>query len=311
MAVLNPPQALPYLGRAIVNHLLISRAEFDLERLGNVFSPGSLDEEKGAVSTIVTVLSSIDVLEMNDGAFQPTETVRAWTHEKPLDPDAWRRLLRSAVLNPSRDGDPFRTKVGKKTAGGRDIARALTWFLAQDALGPGLRWDADDPQASTQTLQDRQFPDTPTDERPIQNNTRFGALSRWAPALGFADGTADPSGGLLPLPVTAIRDVVSEMPRERHSIRGLLDALATELPVLWPGPWRNSMVEGMSEDADPDAREGLVDSSVAQALRTLVAEGQIEFERLPDVEAASFRLLDDKGQPASEAVSHVVIRKSR
>src|SRR3954447_7900326 len=82
----------------------------------------------------------------------------------------------------STKGDPWSIAEGEaKTSGARDLSRAFSWFLAQDALGEPLRW-AD----NVEGLQAVQFATTQNDEWALINDNRWNPFVRWAPALGLA-----------------------------------------------------------------------------------------------------------------------------
>ncbi|KQP79768.1 hypothetical protein ASF37_01795 [Aeromicrobium sp. Leaf289] len=188
-----------------------------------------------------------------------------------------------------RDGDVWATPLGDgHTSGARDLNRALTWVLAQDALGQPLSWTE-----NLQTLQPEQFGTTDRESWAIVNDTRWVAASRWIVALGLATPSVmKDRTGVVPLPVPAVEDALRAMPAERLSIHDLLARIGQALPVLHGGSMRFGLVALLGADPDPGIVAECADSSVGQALRILEERGRIRFETLPDAQGIRLSRFD-------------------
>lgn len=283
MAVLNPPRVFPGLGRAIVNFLLENRSTWDENRLVDAFKPQGVNEDVSApeaVRNTVSALRAIGIL-MNDSQGNITIADSISAQGLQLNRPAFRRLLLRHVLDLSRDGDPWSVADGEASSfGARDLTRALSWFLAQDALGSPLRW-AD----TIQNLQFAQFGTNDHSQWAIVNVWRCGPFERWTEALGLGvPSVVRAKGGLVPLPTIAIADAVAEMPVTRMTIQEFLGALSLKLPVLHGGTVRSGLVARLGLDPDPGVQGSAVDTSIAQALRSLEGRGQLEFESLADAD---------------------------
>jgi hypothetical protein len=279
--VLNPPRVIPGLGRAIVNFLIESRSTWDEGSLADAFKPPGVNEDVNApdgVKNTVSAFRAIGVLEIGaDGELKVADQVAA--QGSGIGRDAFRRLLLTHVFDIGRDGDSWSIGEGEAAqSGARDLARALSWFLAQDALAAPIRW---------------------TDSA----HFRWGAFSRWAPVLGLAvTSVVRAKPGLVPLPTVAIADAAAELPSTRMPIQDFLGALSKKLPVLPGGVIRNGLVARLGSDPDPGIRAEAVDTSVAQVLRALEARGRLAFERLADADGVFLSRSDQS------RVTHVTVK---
>ncbi|MFC8235889.1 protein DpdG [Streptomyces sp. NPDC057284] len=295
MAVLNPPRSLPNLGRAIINLLTESRRPWTEEELIEAFKPSGLNEAPSAFEGVAHTLytfRAIGMLSLDEaGVFTVPDSVA--TRGTMLAPATFRRILQRHVFDVDRDGDPWQTPLGEvHTSGARDLLRALSWFLAQDALGRSLSWTD-----NVQRLQQAQFPDPDNETWAITNDTRWGAVTRWSQALGIAAPSLVRPKGLVPLPVVAIDDVLDELPAKQVPIGDFLARLAGKLPVLHGGPMRASLVASLPDgDPDPGLARNCADTSVGQALRVLEDRGRLVFDALPDAEGVRLLRSDTKRQ---------------
>jgi hypothetical protein len=293
MAVLNPPGALPGLARSIVNHLLTARASYDVARLTALFAPAGINTSEDwtrGVDNTLSAARAIGLIETpRGGTVVIPEAVRSRTRGRPFTRPAFRRLLRELVLDVRRDGDPWAVDDEARTAGARDLNRALSWFLAQDALGPAMSWTGPD-EHNVERLQSTQLQHLPDEDRPILNDTRWGAFGRWVLAMGLGEPAPTRGGGtgIVPLPLEAIRDVALRMERRTWPVAEFLDALATALPVLDGGVFRDGLRTVVSEEPDPGVRAHAVDSSIAQAVLLLEEERCLELTYGSDAEARVF-----------------------
>lgn len=300
MAVLNPPRSLPALGRSVINFLTGSRSgsrrAWTEEELIEAFRPPGLNEAISSAEGVADTLSTFRAIGMlcsdTAGVITVSDTVAATGDT--LSPAAFRRTLQKHALNLDRDGDPWQTGPGESlTGGGRDLLRALSWFLAQDALGRPLSWTS-----GVQALQHAQFPDPDNDTWAITNDTRWGSSARWGQVLGFAaPSLVQARSGFVPLPVVAINDVLDELPSGQMPIGDFLSQLAAKLPVLHGGLVRASLVAYLPDgDPDPGIAQACADSSVGQALRILQDRGRLVFDTLPDADGVRLSRFDSQRQ---------------
>ncbi|MBL1109381.1 hypothetical protein JK361_33190 [Streptomyces sp. 5-8] len=295
MAVLNPPRSLPGLGRAIVNFLIDSRRAWTEEQLVEAFKPPGLNEaataDEGVTHTLY-VLRAIELLTLDAGTV--TVAGAAARSGSALTPVGFRRALQEHVFDLARDGDPWQVGPGDVyTGGARDLTRALSWFLAQDALGRPLSWTG-----NVQPLQAAQFPDPDNETWALTNDTRWSAFARWARALGMASPPLVQSkSGLVPLPVVAIEDALEGIPAGRMPIGEFLQTLAARIPVLHGGLIRASLTQLLpGGDPDPGIRNDCADSSIGQALRVLEDRGRLAFSTLPDADGVRLSRFDTTRQ---------------
>lgn len=280
MAVLNPPRVLPGLGRTIINFLIENRSSWDEPGLLDAFKPPGVNDDGGSesIKNTLSAFRAIGILESN-GQGGITVAKRVTIRGSRFGRDEFRRLMVSQVLDVSRDGDPW--AVGDEeasTSGARDLTRALSWFLAQDALGAALNWND-----NVQRMQAEQFGTGQNAQWPIANDTRWNAFSRWAPALGLAvPSIASGNSGLVPLPTLAIADAVAELPDGQMPIQDFLDSLGRKLPILPRGVIRNGLVARLGLDPDPGVQGDALDTSVAQVLRILESRGRLSLDNLAD-----------------------------
>jgi hypothetical protein len=301
VAVLNPPRVLPGLGRSIVNFLIETRSSWDEPKLLESFKPSGMNEDATAADGVKNTLSAfraVGILQ-NDSHGNITITRSVKEHGQVFSRTAFRRLMLAHVLDLGRDGDPWSVDEGDATTrGARDLTRALSWFLAQDALGPPLSWTD-----NMQKLQSAQFRTNDNLQWAITNDTRWNAFSRWAPALGLASPSmARTKPGLVPLATVAVADAVDGIPAARMPINEFLGILARKLPILPGGVIRNGLVNRLGSDPDPGIRSNAVDTSVAQVLRLLESRGRLEFENLADADGVQLSRSDQA------RVTHVTLK---
>ncbi|SKC66490.1 protein DpdG [Krasilnikoviella flava] len=302
MAVLNPPRTLPGLGRAIVNHLLEARRAPTEDELLATFKPEGLNQgaqASGGLLNTISSLRAINVLKTaGDGTLQLGD--RLPSTKVPFDRAQFRRVLQEHVFDLRRDGDVWAGQPGEgHTSGARDLNRALTWVLAQDALGQPLSWTD-----NVQTLQAQQFLTGSNASWAITNDTRWLANVRWALALGLATTSMmKDKNGIVPLPVVAVADAVSRVPADRYSVHDFLVSLGRAVPVLHGGSLRSGLVSVLGSDPDPGVTEDCADSSVGQSLRILEDQGRLQFETLPDAEGIRLSRSDATRQ------THVIVKQ--
>lgn len=301
MAVLNPPRAIPGLGRSIVNFLIESRSTWDDASLVGAFKPAGVNDDGNAADGVRNTVSAFRAIGIIERGPEGSTVVASSVAEvgRAFDTTEFRRLMLRHVFDLARDGDPWAVAGDDAvTRGARDLTRALSWFLAQDAQAEPLSWTS-----NVQPLQTTQFATNVMDRWAITNDTRWSAFSRWASALGLAAPSVVRSrAGLVPLPTIAVADALEELPATRMPIFEFLDALAQKLPVLPGGLIRSGLVSRLGYDPDPGIQAHAVDSSLAQALRILEARGWLSFESLADAEGVPVSTLDQA------RTTHVILR---
>jgi hypothetical protein len=292
MAVLNPPRSLPVLGRAIVNYLLDARRNPSEDDLVAAFKPEGLNpavEAAGGLKNTLSALRAINVLEADaEGALRISPKVDP--PKRQFTKAQFRRVLQDRVFDFDRDGDVWATRVGDgHTSGGRDLNRALSWLLAQDALGGPLAWTE-----NVQRMQTDQFKTTNNEAWAITNDTRWLPTVRWILALGLANpSVVKDKNGIVPLPVDAIDDALNGFPNERMTIHDFLARIGRAVPVLHGGAVRSGLVAQLGSDPDPGINAECADSSVGQALRILEERGRVAFETLPDADGIRLSRFDN------------------
>ncbi|MFC7500596.1 protein DpdG [Nocardioides sp. CPCC 206347] len=302
MAVLNPPRSLPGLGRSLINFLIDARGDWTEDKLLDLFKPEGLNDGPSARDGLTNTLSSfraIGMLRSENGVVTVSESVT--TVGSKFSNSQFRRLMQTHVFDLERDGDPWHREEGDAhTSGARDLTRALSWLLAQDALGRPLSWTE-----KVQPLQTSQFQTGANEKWAITNDTRWTAASRWALALGLASPPMMimKSAGVVPLPVVAVNDVLDDLPLGRIPITDFLTKLSSKIPVLHGGSVRTALTAHLGADPDPAVAEDCADSSIGQALRILEERGRLAFETLPDARGVRLARSDTSRQ------THVTLKR--
>ncbi|MFI8775093.1 protein DpdG [Gordonia sp. NPDC062954] len=297
MAVLNPPRAVPGLARSIVNFLLESRKEWDEASLVAAFNPG-VNDSNDALKNTIAACRAIRIITSSPGG--KIEVAPVVTEEgQSFDRTRFRKFLRRQVFDLNRDGNPWAVaEEDAHTSGARDLARALAWFLAQDAQGAPINWTD-----NVEQLQKDQFRTADLNEWVLRNDTRWGAFSRWAQALGFAvPSVLRTRQGLVPLPTMAVLDTLEVIPAGRVSVSEFFGALSQQLPVLPGGIIRHGLVTRLGADPDPGIQANAVDSSLAQVLRILETRKVLAFESLADAEGVLLSSSDQR------RITHVILK---
>ncbi len=314
MAVLNPPGALPGLARAIADYLVTKPSHSEsTELIRSLFAPATHadpmpdDRQPGSknLDDTLAVGRGIGLFLRKDGIELAPIAVEA-AGGAQFTRTRFRALLRRLLLDPARDGDPWDVDDGEgSTTGARDFARATTWLLAHDALGPPLSWTGP-PESSVEELQRRR---PPTVLEPVGNGTRWGALRRWAPYAGLARvTTVGPAGvaHLYPDPTEAIREEFpSLLNRELQPVKPLLERLSRALPVIAGGVYREALDRRLDTPIDPSVRQMALDTSVAQALMSLDEEELIVLGHMSDAEGV-VTIIDESG--GTRLVTHIGLR---
>ncbi|MGW4580331.1 protein DpdG [Rhodococcus aetherivorans] len=273
MTIINATGSLPGLGRLMVNYVISAGNSTDRSELFDRLLPDNLrigDNPFLNLNGTLTAVKDAGLLNQSGNTISTTPRVDDFAHGKPLTANRFRRLLQCSIFE-SIDADPWDQATGETlTSGSKDLTRALSWFLAQDARST-LTWDkTTGGLSSAELLQVQQLPRT-TDLRPFSNNARWQLFSRWSVALGMAE-PALVGTGLHPDATVAIRDITFEMTPGLRTVDDFLDSLTRQLPVISGGSIRNSFLKLAGSDPDPHASIGLLDTSIAQALLSLEEE---------------------------------------
>lgn len=304
MAVLNPPRVIPGLGRSIVNFLIENRSTWDDASLVEAFKPAGVNDDGNSADGVRNTLSAFRAIGIIENGSEGSTVVASSVAAvgRSFDRTEFRRVMLRHVFDLDRDGDPWSVPSGEGlTSGARDLSRALSWFLAQDALGEPLSW-----ANNVEQLQNTQFATSENDRWALVNDTRWSAFSRWAPALGLATPSVVRSKpGLTPLPTLAVVDAVDELQEGRLAVFEFLDLLSDRLPVLPGGVIRDGLATRLGSDPDPGLQAHAVDSSLAQVLRILEARGKLRFESLADAEGVQLSPLDQA------RTTHVTLKGSK
>ena len=305
MTIINAVGSLPGLGRLILNHVICSENSVESAKLIDDLLPEplrtGLDPLLNLNSTLIA-LKGAGLLQESESVFSTTRLVDTVAGGEPVGPERFRRLLQRSIAA-SIDDDPWILAEGDTlTSGTKDLTRALSWFLAQD-VQQTFTWDKTGRGlVSAEVLQREQLPNEQL-LHPFANDVRWGIFGRWATALGMAE-PALAGTGLHPDAIVAIRDVTGEMPPDTYKIDDYLSALGRHLPVINGGALHTSLLQHTSEP-DPDASNGWLDSSVAQALIGLEEEKLITI--LPVKADASSRTIGLGSEP--RRVTHVRINQ--
>lgn len=150
---------------------------------------------------------------------------------------------------------------------GRDLVRALAWFLSLSVRGGPYKYAGDIDSRQTRELA----------AEVIAAGERWLPFARWGAYLGLT--RFDPGGGVTPDPSIALADVLEEdATSESWGPDKLLGLIRERLPVLEGGIFASAVASHKQVPPDPIAEEADVSAAVAYALLCLDASGRIELE---------------------------------
>lgn len=306
MAFIVPSHNLPTVGRFIYRYLVsIEGGSVERDELWAMMVPPGMQGPAGRTEAVdnpfamhhtVRSLGLIGLLE-EDGDCIALGGALTDEERDPQDPDAAfpvlvRRLLMLDEVDPWRHEDGTWT-----TEGASDLIRAVTWLLAQDALGAPLDFDRAEVRQAEQ-LTDAQL------NRFVTDRTPWGNLERWGPYLGLVGRLRLDSSTtyLTPDPTVAVRHLLanelSETLREPSPLPPVLDQISEFLPVLGGGRHQEQLARLTGRDVD---QSGTVPSALSQALLTLRDEGVIELTSRSDAKGIS--VLQDG--PSQQRFTHI------
>jgi hypothetical protein len=269
------PDIVPAMAEAIHRQLVAARSgRLAIESLAaNVVPAGLSKGEIGAkyFGDTVRELASIGVIEVEDGHAR-----LGGARDETGVAGAMPRLVRARAMAAERDTDLWeKDDAGSlMLLGARDLVRALAWFLSLNVLhGPFTFNKEANPLAQLQ--------EDHTGERLIFNEDRWRPFVRWARYLGFMrdvpfySGSGRSEPGVVPDPTDAVADVLTRCVSggDPMPLSALLPALATELPVLDGGIYRNAVHQRGAPASDAD-----VSPSLTLAFERLRARGDIELD---------------------------------
>ena len=301
MALLNPPQILPSVARALFRALQSSdRFTMGKDELARLIVPPALNRaedtlsgpgSKGFDDTLnACVMIGLFSRDANDVGLHPA--LPDYARDRRVADRRLRPLIRDLMLR-----DEINEGLWDSSEGGRDLTRAVAWYLSQSPLAPPMRWNE---PLGVDTAQERQFESS---ERIFSNDTRWGAFTRWATFLGFGRFLpTDAKEVLVPDPTDALRDVLPTMlSPQRQEVLPVVEALGRRLPVLDGGRYRREVEARMRPGAVHSASD-LLSPSLSHALLRLRDEGLILLENLAD---APFKLRFAEGFGQERTVTHV------
>ncbi len=160
-----------------------------------------------------------------------------------------------------------------------DFVRGAAWLLAQDIYTLPTSWSDVEPLQNAQVSAANKI---------IENDVRWNGLRFWMRYLGFATG----DGGAFQVdPTIAVK---AELPTIFGTCSDLyaqefLEALASRLPVLDFGQYRQIVEEVLNPDSWRKPEKGYLSMSLSLALRRLVLNNVIRLEGKADA-GSSYRL---------------------
>ncbi len=260
MAVLNPPRVIPGLGRSISTSSsrtgALGRREF-VER-----SASGVNDDGNSADGVRNTLSAFRAIGIIESGYEGSTVVASSVAAagRSFDRTEFRRLMLRHVFDLDRDGDPWSVPSGEGlTSGARDLSRALSWFLAQDALENRSSWRTTSSNCRTPIRHHE-------DDRCTVNDTRWNASP-----LGSCTRLATPSVG-----DPSRLDSTSDNRRWRRLTRcrrgdcvfEFLDLLSDSTPSPACGVIRKRLATRLRPTPIP-AQAHAVDASLAQVFRIL------------------------------------------
>jgi hypothetical protein len=308
MAVLNPPVALPGVAYVIAKFLHVRGAKVSRDALAPLLSP--FQEPEVVLKPSANLGGTLAVME-SLGILTGKKTVTlADGFAAQLDGDVSRSsfeaAIRRTIVDAGRDSeDPWENDSSE---GGRDIARALTWFLAQPANGEPLGFGVAEPHdADARQLDELRAAGPNT--RAIINIEHWRPFRRWSTFLGLATPARVAIAGkmtdvLEPIPVGAIAAELQKTDSGQQPLPAVLNELRVAMPYLPGGRTAKQLEHRLGAAIDPDEREGFLASSLAESLLLLESRGSITLTALAD--AAGVQLRDDT---RTRAVTHITVKE--
>jgi hypothetical protein len=308
MAVLNPPEALPGAAFVITKYLQRKGSAVSDDELISMLSPlHPIDPEKksGNVFRTLPVMESLGLI--SDRRTVALAESFASHLDDPVTRPRFDTALRRTLTDPQRDGDDPWEDLSD-SSGGRDITRALTWFLAQPACGAPLTFGSSrEHDADARQLGDLER--LGLNAKAVPNIEQWRPFRRWATALGLSTPCRVMIGGTMsdalePIPVVAIAAELESIEAGQHALPEVLRRLRIAMPYLPGGELARKLQARIGAPIDPDEREGFLASSLTESLLLLEARGTIRLTSLADAEGVQVR---DSGKTRN--LTHVTINE--
>lgn len=321
MGVVNPPQVMPVVMRAICRYFAyrgpgheVMRGELEriLEPSGATQPGEARPRPVGATLTeavslgVVREVGAGDEALLSYSADWPDASFDSIEYERELAAILRRVILddrnTAALFSRSErasdeDEDSEATQRALDTTEGREFARMAAWLLLQDPNGPGLAYGVKDRQP-TEDVEERQKAQCTVTL--VINDVRWESFRRWARYLGLA--RTGLHRRLVPDPTTAISH---ELPHsfadlDELPVDSFMQRLAARIPVLDDGRCHAEVLQqAMKSDPRSDsAGDRPVSSAVAFSLARLERRGILRLDDRAD--APSHR------DVAGRVITHVV-----
>ena len=308
MAVLNPPVALPGVAHMAAKLLHVRGGKMSRDALAPLLSP--FQEPEVVLKPSANLGGTLMLME-SLGILTGKKTVTladgfAAQLDDEVSRSSFEASIRRTIVDAGRDSeDPWEDDSNE---GGRDIARALTWFLAQPANGEPLGFGVAEPH-DADARQLHELRSVGPNTRAIVNNERWISFRRWSTFLGLATPARVAIAGkmtdvLEPIPVRAIAAELTAMGSGQRPLPEVLKELRVAMPYLPGGGTARQLEQRLGAPIDPDEREGFLASSLAEALLLLESRGAITLTALAD--AAGVQLRDG---PQTRAVTHITVEE--
>lgn len=160
-----------------------------------------------------------------------------------------------------------------------DFVRGAAWLLAQDIYSLPTSWS---------DVERIQIAQTSAEQKIVENDVRWNGLRFWMRYLGFATGD---SGAFQVDPTIAVRAELSTIFESRTELpaQEFIMNLASRLPVLDFGQYRNAVEEVVNPTTWRAPEKGHLSMSLSLALRRLALDNVIRLEGRADA-GTSYRL---------------------
>ncbi|MEV0769606.1 protein DpdG [Nocardia salmonicida] len=280
-ALINTSAPVPRYIWAATRHLLTVRGKRQRKEVArSLLSPSSLfdegeDKEK-TFDKVVRIGTELGIFLEEGEDLVLTAAARALD---AADSRLFFDFLRDRVLGQLTASelvaDPSLTR-------GKDLVRALCWFLTQPCDVP----------VDSSTFAGKQQDALPEGLRnPLTNQSRWAFFVFWAPALGFAANSllqVDGAVALVPDCSTAVRRTIGSIwaPGTTVKARVVVDELLRALPVLPGGEFSRAMaLETGPVEVSPVLSWALLDARERGALQLTMRSDAADTVRLVDPEA--------------------------
>jgi len=298
MSLLNTTSdGLPNVLAAICGALLLEKGTIGETELLNKVAPEHIvQDERKMVRQTLNRWVELGLFKRQDDTVSLTDYFPPPADMKRLDVDGViRRAVRKCALAAENNANLWATESAKAA----DLTRTLCLLLAQDVYRTGI--SQLDALETTQVVN--------AELRLIRNNTRINGLRKWAHFLGFV---RTPDGAEID-PTTAVRESIGEWMEPGHTMHAnvFLDHLASALPVLDGGIYRNAVEEKLNRESMFVPAPGQVSTSLSRALLALHASGELRFDTASDLVGGGMTLSGRDGVRPDLRFTHVIRAKDR